>query len=68
MSQILPNVLSFGFNDLRLRRIEAMVTLGNARSCSLLERHGFSLEGTLRDHAHWKGRYWDQLIYGRLSD
>lgn len=68
MSQILPYVLSFGFNDLGLRRIEAMVTLGNARSCALLERHGFSLEGTLRDHAHWKGRYWDQLIYGRLSD
>nr|QQZ49353.1 GNAT family N-acetyltransferase [Phenylobacterium glaciei] len=68
MRQILPYVLSFGFNDLSLRRIEAMVTLGNARSCALLERHGFSLEGTLRDHAHWKGRYWDQLIYGRLSD
>ncbi|MES2342775.1 MAG: GNAT family protein [Pseudomonadota bacterium] len=68
MSQILPHVLAFGFHDLSLRRIEAMVTLGNARSCALLERHGFSLEGTLRDHAHWKGRYWDQLIYGRLAD
>ncbi|MDO9246360.1 MAG: GNAT family protein [Phenylobacterium sp.] len=45
-----------------------MVTLGNARSCALLERHRFSLEGTLRDHAHWKGRYWDQLVYGRLAD
>jgi len=68
MSQILPHVLSFGFSDLSLRRIEAMVTLGNARSCALLERHRFSLEGTLRDHAHWKGRYWDQLVYGRLAD
>ena len=68
MSQILPAVLAFGFADLGLRRIEAMVTLGNARSCALLERHGFALEGTLRDYAHWKGRYWDQLIYGRLAD
>lgn len=68
MSQILPHVLDFGFGDLGLRRLEAMVTLGNRPSCRLLERHGFALEGTLRDHAFWKGRYWDQMIYARLAD
>lgn len=68
MSEILPHVLDFGFGRLGLRRLEAMVTVGNARSCALLERHGFACEGTLRDHAYWKGRFWDQLIYARLAD
>ena len=68
MRQIMPYVIGFGFERLGLRRLEAMVTLGNTRSSNLLERNGFLLEGTLRDHAFWKGRFWDQLIYGRLAD
>ena len=67
MSAILPHVLAFGYENLGLRRLEAMVTVGNRASCRLLERHGFALEGTLRDYAFWKGRFWDQLIYARLS-
>lgn len=68
MSAILPRVIEFGFFELGLRRLEAMVTVGNARSCALLERHGFQREGLLRDHGCWKGRFWDQLVYGRLAD
>ena len=68
MSEILPYVMAFGYETLGLHRLEAMVTVGNIRSCQLLERHGFILEGKLRDHAFWKGRFWDQLIYGRLAD
>ncbi len=68
MAEILPQVMGFGFEILRLRRLEAMVTVGNARSCALLERHGFLREGTLREHAYWKGRFWDQLVYARLAD
>lgn len=67
MSEILPQLLDIGFAGLGLRRIEAFVTPGNAASCRLLERHGFALEGTLREHGFWKGRFWDSLIYARLS-
>lgn len=68
MSEILPRLLTFGFEGLGLRRIEAFVTPGNERSCRLLERHGFLREARLRDHGFWKGRFWDQLIYARLAD
>jgi ribosomal-protein-alanine N-acetyltransferase len=68
MSRLLPVILDLGYRELGLRRIEAMVTVGNQRSCSLLERHGFTREGELRDHGYWKGRFWDQIVYGRLSD
>ncbi len=67
MSEVLPAVIGFGFETLGLRRIEAMVTAGNERSTRLLERLGFACEGRLRDYAFWKGQFWDQLIYARLS-
>jgi ribosomal-protein-alanine N-acetyltransferase len=68
MAEVLPAVLDYGFGVLALHRLEAMVTPGNVGSAALLERHGFVLEGTLRDHAYWKGRFWDQWLYARLAD
>ena len=67
MDEVLPAVLAFGFRTLGLRRIEAMVTAGNEPSCRLLERHGFEREGLLRDHAFWKDRFWDQVVYGKVD-
>jgi ribosomal-protein-alanine N-acetyltransferase len=67
MAEVLPPLVAFGFLDLALHRLEAFVTAGNARSARLLERHGFTCEGVRREHAYWKGRYWDQLVYSRLA-
>jgi ribosomal-protein-alanine N-acetyltransferase len=67
MDEVLPVLMGFGFGALGLRRIEAMVTAGNEPSCRLLERHGFTREGVLRDHAFWKDRFWDQVVYARLG-
>lgn len=68
MSLVMPVLLEFGFKALDLHRIEAMVTPGNDRSCQLLTRHGFAREGLLRDYAHWRGRFWDQILFSRLRD
>jgi ribosomal-protein-alanine N-acetyltransferase len=64
MGEVLPEVMAFGFGRLALHRLEALVTPGNLPSCRLLERHGFAREGVLAAHAFWKGRYWDQIVYG----
>jgi [ribosomal protein S5]-alanine N-acetyltransferase len=68
MSEILPAVIDIGFGALGLRRLEAFVTPGNQRSIRLLARHGFVQEGRLRDYGYWKDRFWDQLVFSRLSD
>jgi ribosomal-protein-alanine N-acetyltransferase len=68
MAEVLPAVLDHGFLTLGLHRIEALVTPGNDASAALLEGHGFVREATLRDHAFWKGRFWDQWLYARLAD
>ena len=64
MAAVLPATVEFGWRRLRLHRLEALVTPGNARSCALLERHGFRREGVLAGYGYWKGRYFDQIVYG----
>ncbi len=67
MDAILPALIDFAYRRLALHRLEALVTPGNAPSCRLLERHGFAREGVLRGHGFWKGRFWDQIVYGRIA-
>ena len=68
MSAILPAVIARGFDDWGLLRLEAMVTVGNTRSCALLERMGFRLEGVMARRGWWKGQAWDQMVFARLAD
>ena len=68
MSAVLPAVIARGFEDLGLIRLEAMVTMGNERSCALLRRMGFQQEGVLARRGYWKGQAWDQLVFARLAD
>lgn len=68
MAAVLPAVVEFGWRRLGLHRLEALVTPGNDRSCALLERHGFSREGLLVGYGYWKGRYYDQIVYGLTQE
>jgi ribosomal-protein-alanine N-acetyltransferase len=66
MREVIPALLRTGFVDLDLNRLEAFVTPGNERSSRLLARHGFRQEGLLRQYGRWRGRDWDQEIWGLL--
>jgi ribosomal-protein-alanine N-acetyltransferase len=68
MDEVMPAALGFAFGPLGLRRVEAMVNPGNDHSRAVLERHGFTREGVLRDYGFWRGRFWDQILYARLAD
>lgn len=67
MAEVLPAVVGYAFDTLGLHRVEAMVTPGNAASAALLLGARFRLEGLLRDHGHWRGRFWDQQLFARLA-
>jgi ribosomal-protein-alanine N-acetyltransferase len=66
MAEALDEVISFGFLEMDLHRIEACPFEPNHRSQDLLLKMGFSLEGRLRERHLFHGRYLDQLYYGLL--
>jgi RimJ/RimL family protein N-acetyltransferase len=59
-------IVRFGFEELGLHRITAWTVADNTTSARVLEKLGMSLEGRLRDKEHYKGRYWDVLMYAVL--
>jgi ribosomal-protein-alanine N-acetyltransferase len=66
MSEALPPVLRFGFEQMQLHRIHGFIYPGNLRSIALMEKFGFTLEGILRDFFYCNGKYYDHALYSLL--
>jgi RimJ/RimL family protein N-acetyltransferase len=52
----------------QLRRIRAQTDLRNARSIRVLEKLGFTHEGTLRANTFEKGEFVDETVFGLLRE
>jgi len=59
MTEAVKEVINFGFNELQLHRVQALVANDNVPSIKLLERFKFTKEGTLRE---------DYLVDGKMED
>ncbi len=67
MKEALETVLAYGFEELKLHRIEAFVKPGNIPSEKLLLHFGFRNEGTAREHYLVDGIYEDSDCYALLA-
>ena len=65
-SEAVTRVIEFAFDTLHLHRLEADVDPRNERSIRLLERHGFTREGHLRERYYMNGERQDALVMGLL--
>lgn len=68
MREAISAVLACGFATAGLQRIEALVQEENMPSRHLLERLGFTLEGTLRRRVCFRDHFSDLLYFGLLKD
>jgi ribosomal-protein-alanine N-acetyltransferase len=66
MKEALGPVLKYGFNTLKLHRVEAMVAAWNEPSLKLLKGNGFVNEGNLREHYFENNIYDDSLMFSLL--
>lgn len=66
VAEALPPLIGYGFGELGLRRLEATIDPRNAASAKVLERFGFQLEGTVREHFVVRGETTDSAVYGLL--
>ncbi|PQD95643.1 GNAT family N-acetyltransferase [Pradoshia eiseniae] len=68
MSKSFKAVIDYGFQQLKLNRIEAFIAAGNERSRALPEKFGFKEEGRIRQAEWLYDHYEDQIIYGLLAE
>lgn len=66
MTEALEAVLKFGFTDLKLHRIEALIYSKNEPSLRLLLKYGFTKEGTMREDYVVNGINEDSDCYSLL--
>ena len=67
MTEALYYILDFGFNELNLHRVEALVDKENAPSVRLLNKYGFIKEGTMREDYVVDGKNEDSDCYSLLK-
>lgn len=67
MKEAITAVLRYGFQEMNLNRIEALIDPDNLTSVKLLEKFNFVREGLLREYEYGKGKFDDVFIYGLLK-
>ena len=65
--EALESVVKYGFQNLQLERIEALVEPANVASLKLLDKMGFEKEGLLRHYEFTCGKFDDLYIYSILK-
>ena len=66
MAEVLPELIRFGFEEMKLNRIEGDADPRNARSIRSLERLGFVREGYLRERYLVNGELQDAIVFSLL--
>jgi len=66
-TEAIQRVLSFGFREMDLNRMGAIVYLENTASRQLLNSIGFIEEGILKDYMLQKGQFYDVTMYSLLK-
>ncbi len=67
MVEALKRIVDFGFQEMRLNRIEAFISPDNSSSIKLITKMNFQLEGKLREHYKSNDKIHDSLVFGLLK-
>ena len=66
-SEAIEIAVQFGFNEMKLHSIEAVLDPENKASERVLQKNGFIKEGHFKEHEYYDGRFLDSLIYSLLN-
>lgn len=67
MKEALKPIIEYGFTQMKLNRIEALIAPENVASLKLIHRFNFKQEGILKNHYLKDGVYEDSVIFGLLA-
>lgn len=66
MSEAIKAVLAYGFEQMELHSIEAIIDPANIASERVLQKNGFVKEAHLLENELWEGKFLDTVIYSLL--
>lgn len=66
MPEAVRAIINFGFQLMKLNRIEARCMIENTASARVMEKVGMKFEGVLRQQLFTKGSFYDMKIYSIL--
>lgn len=67
ITEAMPLICQYGFDKLKLHRIEGFVETENVNSKKVMNRLGFTHEGTMRDCEIKNGRFISLDIYAKIT-
>jgi ribosomal-protein-alanine N-acetyltransferase len=67
ITEVMKTALAFGFENMGLNRIDAMLHPENIGSRRVLEKSGFELEGILKEFWFVRGTFWDAMLMSLLK-
>lgn len=68
MSEAIPAIIKYGFEQMKLNRMEAFVGPENEPSLRIVKSNGFTQEGHLKQHYVRDGVAGDSLLFALLKD
>ena len=67
MRETLIAIVSYGFETMKLHRIQVLIEPRNEASIRLVEGLGFKREGVLREDQYFRGGFQDDIVYSILD-
>ena len=67
-SEAVEVVTKFGFNEMKLHSIEAVIDPRNGASEKVLQKNGFVKEAHFKENEFFEGKFLDSVIYSKLNE
>ena len=67
ITEAIKATVDYGFNDLKLHSIEAVIAPENIGSAKVLEKNGFIKEAHFKECEFYNGKFLDSVIYSLLD-
>ena len=67
VTEAVKAVVAYGFDNLQMHSIEAVIDPHNIASERVLQKNGFIKEAHILENELWDGKFWDTVIYSLLK-